>query len=193
MTLDFNVISKSLRAYLEIYPQEAAELTLLTAQLQDHDNGLVSRKHMRGHLCASGLVFNAAQDHVLFIHQQASDFWMQPGGHYENEKTLWDTACREVREETGLSDLRPHPWHKSNLIPFDIHTHPIAARPEKNEGEHFHHDFCYAMIATQTETTPQAGEIKGTRWIALSNLPDYPGLRLRDRFLPKIKLILGRT
>lgn len=187
--LTLPTVAAHIDRYLSTFPTERAELTRLLEQVADGDEGLFTRKNMRGHLTASALVLNAAQTHVFFIHHKASDFWMQPGGHYEGEPSLWDNAQREVAEETGLIAITLHPWHSTHDHPFDLHTHAISARPEKNEGDHFHHDFLYLAQSTMESATLQAEEITGGRWMALHELHTLPGLRLRDRFLPKLKAI----
>lgn len=187
--LTLQMVEADTQRYLDTFPAERPELSRLLNQLADKDEGLFTRKNMRGHLTASALVLNVAQTHVFFIHHKASDFWMQPGGHYENEPSLWDNAQREVAEETGLTAITLHPWHNTHDHPFDLHTHAIAARPEKNEGDHFHHDFLYLAQSTMESATLQAEEITGGRWIALHELHTLKGLRLRDRFLPKLKAI----
>ncbi len=183
------LLGQILASYLKVFPHETEELQQLVAQIADKDSQLFTRSNMRGHVCCSALVLNEAQDKVLFIHHKAMNFWMQPGGHYENDPSLLDGALREVQEETGLSNLQLHPWHLVRAVPFDIHTHPIAARPEKNEGEHFHHDHIFLLIGKEADLMLQVEEIEAAKWIPLAELAGYPGLRLRDRFIPKLKMI----
>lgn len=189
MSLTTPLLGEVLASYLKVFPHEREELQLLSSQIADGDEQLFTRSNMRGHICASALVLNEAQDKILFIHHKAMDFWMQPGGHFEADTSLLDAAEREVREETGLNQLQLHPWHLVRAVPIDIHTHEIAPRPEKNEGAHFHHDHVFLLVSKDSETSLQAEEISGARWIPLQELHTYPGLRLRDRFLPKLKMI----
>ncbi|MFY2597475.1 hypothetical protein ACOTHJ_15075 [Achromobacter xylosoxidans] len=56
--------------------------------------------------------------------------WLPPGGHREPDATsLYQSAAREVLAETSLV-LGPDPY----MPLLDIDTHPIPARPSKNEG-----------------------------------------------------------
>jgi 8-oxo-dGTP pyrophosphatase MutT (NUDIX family) len=56
----------------------------------------------------------------------------------DDDAALWLTAEREIREETGvLGDLVLQRWHAEHEgQSADIDTHPIPARPEKDEGAH---------------------------------------------------------
>jgi len=176
-----------LHGYLAYFPDEAPALKQLSAQLVSDKEDMTSRKNMRGHFTASGFVLNPTRDAVLFIYHKAHDMWLQPGGHYEGPGNLWETAQREVAEETGYRDITLHEWHNTHLVPFDLDTHAIHARPAKNEGEHFHHDAMYVAVANNIEASAlQESEVGGLRWVPFAELPNLPGLRLA-RFLPKLK------
>src|SRR6186713_1142021 len=81
---------------------------------------------------SSALVLDPALTRALVIHHRVFDVWLQPGGHYEPPGSLWDSACREVREETGLDAMAPFPSTIDAAL-LDIDTHPIPARAAKGE------------------------------------------------------------
>ncbi len=56
-------------------------------------------------LSAGGIVLASGSREVLLLHESAEDRWCFPKGHVDPGESLEGAALREVREETGLSDL----------------------------------------------------------------------------------------
>ena len=165
----------ALRRYLARFPDEAEAVAPLHAQLAD-DGDILLRANMRGHITTSALVLDPTMTRALVIHHRVFDAWLQPGGHYEPPGSLWDSACREVTEETGLLHIRPF----GAVDPIDIDTHSIPAHPRKAETAHRHHDFAYLAIGdAEFVAQPQLDEVHAVEWIALDELMRYPNARVR--------------
>jgi 8-oxo-dGTP pyrophosphatase MutT (NUDIX family) len=49
-----------------------------------------------------GRVLLIRRDDVLWVKRTDYDVWNLPGGKSEDDKSPWETALRETREETGL-------------------------------------------------------------------------------------------
>lgn len=114
-------------------------------------------------LTASALIVED-ESVLLILHKQLSQ-WLQPGGHIGSSETPPETAKREAKEETGLTidfhcSLKPviDSKESTNLPrPFNVNAHRI-------EDGHWHCDFAYLAVVTDTGDPTHAHEHEGMRW-----------------------------
>jgi len=57
-------------------------------------------------LAAGAVLLSESGEETLLLHQRDEDRWCFPKGHVDPGESLTDAALREIREETGLSDVR---------------------------------------------------------------------------------------
>lgn len=142
----------------------------LRTQLQEEGELAFLRSNMRGHVTSSMMVVRLDTMECLLINHLHHQLWLAPGGHYE-KGSLLESALREVEEETGVTDVEPIIGH-----PIHIDTHPITARPAKNEGEHFHSDYLFGGIARgSTDLIPQEEEVAEADWKSLEEVAQWQG------------------
>lgn len=187
MSLQREAARQQLGHYLQRFPAEAAGLAALQAQLAEDAGDPFSRANMRGHITTSALVLDPALSHTLLIHHRVIGRWLQPGGHHEAGQSLWDSALREVSEETGARQLAEHP-HWGQALPLDIDTHAIAANPAKGEAAHWHHDYAYLVIAPRQTLQAQLAEVTAVAWQPVAVLAESGEPRFR-RLAQKLRLL----
>jgi 8-oxo-dGTP pyrophosphatase MutT (NUDIX family) len=103
---------------------------------------------------------------ILLVHHRRLDRWLLPGGHVELEDPdIWDTARREVIEETGavLANGRPAP-----LVGVDVHGIP----PKRREPYHLHHDLMFRFQAT-AEEVEVSEESRDVLWCSADEFDRY--------------------
>lgn len=169
-------ISALTSAYRNRFPHDDKFLGHLPQQLEGRDSHICNRKNFSGHLTASALVIR--DKHVLLIHHNFLNRWLQPGGHIDPDEEPVQAARREFEEETGLTGLQIHSWHEKNgLIPLDIDSHLIPANPAKMEFSHFHHDFLFAFEmqsngASEDLVDFQKAEVGDCKWFAFAEVDE---------------------
>lgn len=164
------MLADILRRYLEFYPEERQQLRLLQQQVNATES-LNNRRNFKGHVTASAIILSADKKKILLIHHKAYDEWQQPGGHLEeSDADTLEAAKREGEEETGVRLGKNIALDsKYPLMPFDIDSHPVPARPDKSEPPHYHHDFRYVFLCDDYKTDHQAEEVLAAEWTPLDD------------------------
>ncbi|MBB4040027.1 8-oxo-dGTP pyrophosphatase MutT (NUDIX family) [Microvirga flocculans] len=163
-------ILSSLDRHADVFGVPAGRHAVLRSQIANGDD-IHSRRTFPGHVTTSAIVLDGKGARTLLIHHRSLARWLQPGGHYEPPETLPQSAMREAAEETGLEGLTLDSWHLSSGVPIDIDSHLIPARPEKDEPEHWHHDFRFIVRAEAASAPrPDLAEVQGAEWRPLDDL-----------------------
>jgi 8-oxo-dGTP pyrophosphatase MutT (NUDIX family) len=89
---------------------------------------------------------------ILHLHRLAG-IWLQPGGHLEPGKALWEAALREATEETGIALTHAAGGH--GLVHVDVFA---AVR------DHVHLDLRYLLTGADQDPEPPPGESPEVRW-----------------------------
>ena len=150
---------------------KSQELTLLL--LACTPTPFSRHQYTPGHITATGLVLAPDGERLLLIHHRRLDRWLLPGGHVDRDDAeIWDTARREVIEETGvlLADSVPV------LDGLDVHGIP----GKRGEPYHLHHDLIFHFQAV-AEELQVSEESRAVLWCAPGSFDIYelpPNVRL---------------
>lgn len=162
-------IKKQLMNYLRIFPDKANSLSLLKKQILENQN-IFTRKNFEGHVTVSGLVISSNKKVLVIFHNRLQKF-LQPGGHIEkDDKNIIFSATREVREETNLNNIELCSWCLENNSPIMIDTHKIPENKQKNESEHYHHDFMFVFITKEEGITLDTNEVSDFCWVSIDEV-----------------------
>ena len=95
-----------IRAFQPWNPQEEQDRAELLRRLGSGE-ALYTRDNASAHLTASAWVVSPDRRQVLMAYHTLYGSWAWLGGHADGERDLLAVALREVREESGLTRVRP--------------------------------------------------------------------------------------
>lgn len=123
------------------------------------------RTNLVAHMTASAWVVNNARDRVLMVYHNIYDSWSWTGGHADGETDLLSVALREVREETGLENLR---LLSDGIYSLEVLTVDGHEKRGEYVPSHLHLNVTYLVEADEREALHICeAENSGVRWFTL--------------------------
>lgn len=158
--------------YLEIFLNEKERLFLLEDFLKKFNNEeMIDWNNKNGHLTVGAFVYCKDEDKFLVLYHKDLEMYLYPGGHIDKEdKSLFDAVKRELKEETGLENLKIL-LINNEVLPFDIDTHLIPINDRVDMPEHYHFDFRYLFLINElSDIILDEEECKNYKWITSDEL-----------------------
>jgi 8-oxo-dGTP pyrophosphatase MutT (NUDIX family) len=179
-------LDDALARYAAQGPEEAESLAWMRRFLAGPEDPF-SRATPEGHVTGSAVIARPDGSAFLLVLHRKLSRWLQPGGHTEeSDASVFDTALREAREETGLQRLEAPLGHAV----LDVDVHPIPARGR--DAAHFHFDVRY-LFTTESDADPSASEdpSRPMRWESLEDALALGVDRSLERALRKAQASLA--
>ena len=105
---------------------------------------IYSRHCSAAHLTASGWVVSPDREKVLLAYHNLYDSWAWLGGHADGMADLQAVAAKEVREESGLKELKPL---GDGIFSLEILTVDGHEKRGKYVSSHLHLNVTYLFEA----------------------------------------------
>lgn len=184
------------RALWAAFPgRDAAEEAGILARFRDFVTttpACFERTSQAGHVTGSALVVSPTFDQVLLTLHGKLGLWLQLGGHADGDPEVHQVAYREVREESGLADVRFLAYEMllgarrpgAEPLPFDFDHHDIPGRA--HEPAHVHYDVRYVIVADPAEPLTITAESKDLRWFPLAEARKVTDERSMHRQFDKL-------
>lgn len=162
-----------LNKYLEMFPEEYERQARLINYLKTHDDKeIVDWNNFDGHVVAGGFIYAKEEKKFLVLYHNDLKMYLYPGGHIDsNDTDPLLASVREVKEETGLTNLEQVKVVDDKLVPIDIDTHVIGYNKRLNLPEHYHFDFRYLFMIDKIEDIKMdSEELSNYQWIDINEL-----------------------
>ena len=159
--MDRQELMESIRTYQPFNEQEEMDKSLILNWIETQDDAF-SRDNTVAHITASAWVVNKDRSRVLMVYHNIYDSWSWLGGHADGETDLLAVAIREVKEEAGISGVRPVSEKIFSLESLTVDGH---VKRGKYVSSHLHLNVTYLLEADSEEQVfVKEDENSGVGW-----------------------------
>ena len=133
-------------------------------RLLEHMPDLLTRENDVAHITASAWVVNKDRSKVLMVYHNIYNSWSWLGGHADGETDLLSVAIREVKEEAGISNVRPVSEEIFSLESLTVDGH---VKKGNYVSSHLHLNITYLLEAdSEEQVSVKADENSGVAWFS---------------------------
>ena len=163
-------MKENLIRQIENYPpfneQEEKDKALILGWISNNEN-VFSRENTVAHITASAWVVNKDRSKVLMVYHNIYNSWSWLGGHADGETDLLSVAIREVKEEAGISNVRPVSEEIFSLESLTVDGH---VKKGNYVSSHLHLNITYLLEAdSEEQVSVKADENSGVMWFSLED------------------------
>ena len=159
--MDRQELMESIRTYQPFNEQEEMDKSLILNWIETQDDAF-SRDNTVAHMTASAWVVDKDRSRVLMVYHNIYDSWSWLGGHADGETDLLAVAIREVKEEAGISGVRPVSEKIFSLESLTVDGH---VKRGKYVSSHLHLNVTYLLEADSEEQVfVKEDENSGVGW-----------------------------
>ncbi|MFA9559028.1 NUDIX hydrolase [Evansella sp. AB-rgal1] len=161
---------ESIENYAAWNEQEEKDKEITLSCLETYSN-VLTRENELVHITSSAFVVNKTRDKALMVHHNIYNSWSWTGGHADGEEDLLFVAMKEVKEETGITYVKPV---SEDIISLDIL--PVFGHQKRGKyvAPHLHINVAYLLEADEHEPlVVKPDENSNVQWIPLAELDSY--------------------
>ena len=156
-------LTDQIEEYKPYNEQEEKDKRLILDWIRNNENAF-SRENTVAHMTASAWVVNRERTRVLMVYPNIYNSWSWLGGHADGETDLLAVALREVKEEAGISHVRPVSEEIFSLESLTVDGH---VKKGKYVSSHLHLNVTYLLEADCEEAVSiKADENSGVAWFS---------------------------
>ena len=155
---------RAIEAYMPWNDQEARDKEETLRRLKSGE-ALLDRSNTSAHMTASAWVVSPDRQKVLMAYHNLYDSWAWLGGHADGDADMLAVALKEVREESGLKNVRP----LTEDI-FSLEILAVAGHEKKGQfvSSHLHLNVTYLLEADPADPVRcKEDENKAVGWFTL--------------------------
>ena len=147
--------------------QEEKDKKLMLKYIDTFDN-VLTRENEFGHFTASSWAVNKDRTKVLMIYHNIYKSWAWTGGHADGCQDLLEVAVRELKEETGVENVK---IVKDDIFSLEIIRVNGHVKRGKYVSSHVHLNVTYLLEVDENEVLKiKEDENSGVKWVNIEDV-----------------------
>ena len=160
-------LREEIEKYVPYNEQEEKDKQTILKYMDSFDN-VLTRDNEFGHFTSSAWVANKEKTKVLMIYHNIYKSWAWTGGHADGNPDLLATAIRELKEETGVENVKVI---DNNIFSLEIVCVDGHVKKGKYVSSHVHLNATYLLEVDENEILRiKDDENSGVKWINIEDL-----------------------
>lgn len=160
-------LREKIEEYQPYNEQEANDKQIMLKYIDTFED-VLTRNNEFGHFTASAWAVNREKMKVLMIYHNIYQSWAWTGGHADGENNLLEVAIRELKEETGIKNVKVL---NNNIFSLEIICVNGHVKKEKYVSSHQHLNLTYLVEVDEKEILKvKEDENSGVKWMNLEDI-----------------------
>ncbi|MCI8273019.1 MAG: NUDIX hydrolase [Clostridia bacterium] len=162
-----NKLREQIEKYKPYNEQEEKDKQTMLKYIDSFDD-VLTRKNEFGHFTASSWVVNKEKTKILMIYHNIYKSWSWTGGHADGKADLLGTAIRELKEETGIKNVK---ILDSNIYSLEIVGVDGHVKRGEYVSSHEHLNLTYLLEVDEKEVLQvKEDENSEVKWINIEDV-----------------------
>ena len=158
---------QQIQNYKPFNEQEEKDKQTILNYIDTFDD-VLTRNNECCHFTASSWAVNRERTKVLMIYHNIYQSWAWTGGHADGESDLLNVAVRELKEETGVENVK---IVKPAIFSLEILTVDGHVKKGKYVSSHLHLNLTYLLEVTENEVLRiKEDENSGVKWVKIEEV-----------------------